>query len=452
LLTWVRSLAAAAAALAGLSGCGEPEPPAPRPSNVLLISIDTLRADHLGSYGYERDTSPFLDRLAAEGVVFEHAHSTAPLTAPAHASLLSGLYPRKHQVRSFGPSVPTRYGTLASLLGEQGYATAAVVNMAALAPMQRGFERWMLVPHARGSRATGRMVAARALASLEESALPYFLFLHFYDVHSDYDPRPEYVQLFAESYDGPATGATRQLSAFRTGEIQLGLGDARHLMNLYDAGIRQLDDELARLFQELESGGHLEDTLLVITSDHGEEFLEHGSFLHGRTLHQELVRVPLIFWGAGVPAGVRIEQPVSLVDVLPTLLTRVGAPLPEHIDGIDVSALWWLEDPAASERPIFAEADNWIANEDRNFRRAVRLGPWTLHYDAESDSAALYDLRSDPLEQRDRSGENPQLAAQLRLALARFLPRSQRKAPPPPPAELLETLRQLGYLEAEESP
>ncbi len=435
-------------AVALLAGCDSTGPAPTQPPNVLLISVDTLRPDDLGLHGFEGETSPFIDSLGAGGVVFENATSTAAWTSPAHASLFSGLFPTHHGVRSFARGVPRRYGTLASLLKEQGYATAAVFNLRALRALKRGFDWFWVEPHAQDEGAVADVVADRGLGWLASAPRPWFLFLHFYDVHSDYRPAPRYARRFVEPYDGPATGDTLQLRAFRLGELELGPGDVRHLRNLYRAGIRQFDDDLRGVFSRLEEPGHLEDTLVVLTSDHGEEFFDHGSVLHGRTLHQELVRVPLIFHGPGIPAGVRVEEPVSLVDLLPTLLSLVGAPLPPGIDGVDVSGLWKKGGPTG--RVLVSEADHWIDNKSGNFRRALRRGSWTLHYDADTESFALYDLRRDPTEQRNVAAQHPELVAELRAELRPYIPRTRPEPQPEPPEDLVEALRGLGYVEDEE--
>ena len=428
-------------ALAGLA-CGASGPP----PDVLLISLDTVGAQHLGCYGYERDTSPFLDRIAAEGVLFENATAPGAKTAPSHASLVSGVYPTRHGVHGFGSEVPEELPTLAELLASRGYATAAIFNLQGMRIVGRGFAQTSTVPPARRRSGAAQAVAAAALEWVEAAPSPWLLFLHFYDAHSGYSSRDEYERLFAEPYDGIANGSTRQLRRARVEKLDLGAEAARHLRNLYDAGIRQLDAALAELFAGLEQAGHLRNTLVVFVSDHGEEFLQHGGVLHGRTLHQELVRVPLILWGAGVPKGTRVSEPVSLVDVLPTVLALAGAEALDDIDGVDLSPHWrWFAD-IERRRPVISEANSWIGSRD-NFRRAVRRGAWTLHYDGDSERDALYALRSDAGELEDLAERETERAAELRALLAPFVP---DEAPPPPdplPEDLLEELRMLGYVD-----
>jgi arylsulfatase A-like enzyme len=381
-----------------LAACGS------QPPNLILISIDTLRADRLGSYGHSRPTSPFLDSLAMRGVVFEEATAPGSWTIPSHASMWTGLYPRSHGLRfvvdELAPDIPT----LPAILTQHGYATAAVMNAVLLMQGRgfgRGFDGVSFIPStSRPGGAARRVSEAGVSWARSRGEQPFFLFLHFFDVHSDYQPLPRYRRMFEQPYAGIADGSTAQLKAHRKGSLRLGDDDARHLLELYDAGIRQLDDALAELFAELEEGGLLENTFVFVTSDHGEEFLDHGDFLHGRTLYQELVRVPLLVLGPGIPAGVRTREPVSLVDLVPTISALLGIPAPDGVDGRDLSALWREPDGVASERSLFYEADSWFDNTSRNFRRAVRKGRYKLHYDDLAESLELYDLERDSPQSR----------------------------------------------------
>lgn len=318
--------AVAALLLASCAGRSPSGPP--KPEIVILISIDTLRADHLGCYGYPRKTSPYLDRLASEGTLFEDAMTPAPWTLPAHASLLTGLYPSRHGVKGFGHYLPAKIDTLAQLLHRQGYVTAAVVNshlLTSRSGLDRGFREFVYLEEVVPQREPTKGIIDQAtswLGRFREQKL--FLFVHTYDVHSDYKAEERYEREFVRPYVGRADGTSRQLMAFREGKAALGRGDASHLIDLYDAGIRQTDDELLRLTDYLRASGLLERTLLVITSDHGEESFEHGGVLHGKTQYQEVVKVPLILRGPGIPKGRRVAAPVSLLDVMPTLLARLA--------------------------------------------------------------------------------------------------------------------------------
>ena len=464
------------------------------PRVILVISIDTLRADHLGTYGYERFTSPILDAFAAQGVVFEDASSPAPWTLPAHASLLTGRFPASHGVTTVRTGLPAQVPTLASLLARAGYVTAAVVNSTWLKPeefgLTREFTRHVFVPDDPSRRSPNRAVTDQAMEWLRETrSRRLFVFAHYYDVHSDYASEPAYERLFVGPYDGIADGTAWQLTLANLEDDYLEMchqrfdpakctfaaaggqnlidekverlrfdeADVRHLVDLYDAGIRQFDTELGRLLGFLDEQGLSDETLVVVTSDHGEEFMEHGRVDHFLTTYQEVLRVPLILRGPGVPAGLRVAAPVSLVDVVPTVLGLAGAAAPAGLDGVDLSRLWREGDPLAlDERLVFGEASGGLTFElvvGENYfpiYSSVRQGRFKLVHDTKSDRDALYDLAADPREQRDVAAAHPELAARLGGILrARRDCEGCGEQPGVPvalPPEDAERLRALGYV------
>jgi arylsulfatase A-like enzyme len=293
----------------------------------------------------------------------------------------------------------------------------------------------------------GRRVLHRAGKILERRGeRPLFLFLHFYDVHTDFVVPPEYRERFVRPYDGPMDGSTSQLASIREREAELDEADVRHLFDLYDAEIRQLDDLLAGFLDELDRGGLLENTLVAVVSDHGEEFMEHGSVLHGRTYYQEVLRVPWILAGPGVPRGQRVELPVHLVDVMPTLLELAAVPPPagqDALDGVSLAPLL-AGGPAPDDRLLFAEADHHNAEPD--IRRLVRTPRYKLVYDRLVERAELFDLESDPAELRDLLDEEPELAELLMERLRAFMAgEREADAIEGPDADTLEALRKLGY-------
>ncbi len=245
--------------LAAAASCGGEDRPA-YARNVLLVSLDTLRADRLGCYGYERDTTPHIDRWARDGLVVEDASSPASWTSPAHMSMLTGLYARSHGVDGFNKEVADGVVMLAELLKERGFATRAFVNTGVLLGrigFERGFDEYEILrptvePHGDAAELVDKATAWMS----EPREAPFFLFLHVYDTHSDYVPLPEYEKLYATEYDGPVDGSTKQLKAYRNEKLPAwGDDDARRLNALYDAEIRQLDETLARLFEFLEESG-----------------------------------------------------------------------------------------------------------------------------------------------------------------------------------------------------
>jgi len=459
-----RGVALAALLLAAISCTPDADPsPATRaglaergndakPRWTLLISVDTLRADHLGTYGYDRATSPVIDALGREGVVFEDVTSTAPWTLPAHASMLTGLYPSHHGATGFARAMSPHLPTLATTLSGRGYETAAVVNTTHLKPdfgVVRGFEEYRYVEESVDRVGPSTWVTDQAIEWLQERrAEPGFMFVHYYDVHASYFSLPKYEQMFTTPYDGVVDGSGKQLYSYlldegfaercrrnpqaegcrtwiadpefaTTPRIEFDDADLRRLIELYDAGVRQMDAEIGRLVDFLRREDMLDDTLLILTSDHGDEFLEHGGLLHSRDQYQELLRVPLIMRGPGVGAGVRIDTPVSLVDIVPTVLALLGEEPLAAVDGLDLSQLWQRdarspgregEDPFR-DRPLLAEASA------ENLKLAVRRGRYKLHYDRVRGTQELYDLEEDPGERVDLSQREPAIAAELRELL-----------------------------------
>lgn len=428
---------------------------------MLLVSIDTLRADHLGFYGYERFTSPVLDTLAIEGVVFEDVSSTASWTLPSHVSMLTGLFPREHGASSYSSGLPEGVPTLAGMLSGAGWDTAAVVNVEWLKRESffatRDFGQYLWAPASLSRRTANSWVTDQALEWIEAMGdAPLFVFAHYYDLHSDYAAEDAYERLFVSPYEGPFTGSGSQLKlqAIPDGyldacrkdfdpdrckfgdvlvlddsaqKLEMGPADVKRLEELYDSQIRQLDSELARLFTALRRSGLLEQTLLIITSDHGEEFMERGGVEHSYTAYQEVVRVPLLIRGPDMPAGLRVAAPVSLVDLAPTILAQTGIDSDAPMQGLDLSPLWKDgDDSAFRERHLFIEApggasQNVLAGEWFPVWYGVRQGRYKLVYEQLSESHALYDLLEDPGEERDVSQGEPEMAgALLDVLLARI--------------------------------
>ncbi len=453
----------------GAAACAG-EVPAGRPTNVILISLDTLRPDYLSCYGHARETSPAIDALAARGVRFGQALSAAPWTLPSHATMFTGLYPSHHGVKDYAHRLPQESTTLAEVLGEHGFQTFAVINTWNIAnPSFEIFQGFAAgdVHYVKESRPgpgatqvianTGARVAetAQELLRTRDPARPFFLFAHFYDAHTDFTPEPEYRRRFVSPYAGALDGTTGQLYGLREAGVRLGEADLRFLRELYEAEIRQLDQVMAGLFAFLEEEGLTEETLIVLTSDHGEEFQEHGGLLHGRTQYEELLRVPLILAGPGLPRGVVVEQPVGLIDLAPTVLARLGLTLPGHVDGLDLAPTW--AGGVLAERPFFGEADHNNVVDGKpvvDIKRMVRLGSEKLHFDRISARAQLFDLARDPREQHDLSADSPERMRALEALLARFAQdsRAGQESGQKPSAAELDLLRQLGYAGAEDDP
>jgi arylsulfatase A-like enzyme len=452
----------AALALIVAGACSPPEA-TERPRNAILISIDTLRPDHLGCYGHDRPTSPTLDDLAAEGVRFTDVTAAAPWTLPSHATMLTGLYPAHHGVKHPETRLPESAVTLAEELRDRGFQTFAVVNTHNVGEPEFQLDQGFQKDHFRYIQETEEdartltlktfnsgdtvVLTAKEMLRGRDPDEPFFLFLHFYDVHTDFTPRDEYRERFVGPYAGGLTGSTMQLVRVRNLEQQLDEADVTWLKEMYDAEIRQLDELLGRFFEWLEDEGLADDTLFVITSDHGEEFQEHGSVLHGRTHYQEVLRIPLLVRGPGIPAGKVVDSPVHGVDVTPTILAALGVPSSVPRDGLDLSPAW--SGGALPERVFYAEADHNNKVEGEfvyDIKKMVRRGSTKFLLDTHTQAVELYDLDGDPEERDDLSGQRPERVQELRALLEEYLRGTvESEQAAPPSEEDKRKLEALGY-------
>jgi len=449
-----RLVVAAAGALAGvalIAGCRPPLAELP-PASVVFVLVDTLRADHLGTYGYPRPTSPRIDRLAAESVVFTQARTVSPWTNPTIVSLFTGRHPTAVQVpqlhaEAIRAPLPAGLSTLAERLRGAGLRTLAFVDHPGISPglgFARGFETFVRlyqrfeVP-AWGRTEGGQIVAeiARQLRALGEARC--FVYLHLVYPHRPYDAPAEYDQLF-----GPTADEYRRRN--RDG-----------LRNAYDAEIRYTDNVVGELLATLDRAGRLDDTWVVITSDHGEGFWEHGYAEHGNSFYDELLRVPLIVRpprAAGVTPR-RVDDPVSLVDLHATVLEMAGAPATNgHAGEEGRSLLRFLGSraergatPLVSQQPHSGDVRG----------AALVTPPWKLIRRAEPHRGTLqlYDLVNDPRERENLAAAQPDLVRRLDAELAQHLLADQARrdalrSPAGGEVELdadeIERLRALGYL------
>jgi len=429
-----------------LSGCTKIS--SHKKPNIILISIDTLRPDHMGCYGYSRPTSPVMDQFASEGLLFEDVTSPSPWTLPAHGSMLTGLYPNRHALKSHNVSLPKDIITLADVLQKQEYTTTEIINSDYLSKrygMNRGFTNYMYVVE-KAHQVEPSQVEDKAKLWLSNSQTqPFFLFLHYFDVHSDYCSQAKYEKIFLRPYKGKFDGRTSQLRFYRDAQIALEQTDGEHLVDLYDAGIKQMDDGLDRLFSFLKSKGLYDNTYVIITSDHGEEFLDHGSVLHGRTQFQEMIKAPLIIQGPGIPKCKRIKYAASLVDLMPTILSMANAPIPPSLDGIDLSPLWTEKNTSMPNRYIFAGADH--NNKVYDTKQAVRHPRYKLHYDKLTKNQQLYDLQLDPGEKTDIASVSSELVDSMMAQLNNYMSITNKgRKLDSLSEEQIQKLKSLGYL------
>jgi len=456
--------------IASLWACDGGGPPAP--PNVILISVDTLRADHLGCYGYERATSPFLDELAARGVRFERAFAQSSWTLPSHMSLVTSRYPRSHGVHNHDAVLPEGVSTVASALRAAGYSTTGFVSWVYLSAefgFDRGFETFHeLLPPEEEIDATTRHsikaerfvdhVATWAEADADHGR-PFFLFLHLFDPHANYDPPLEIARQFEPSLEDARLGEYDALKPFIRGmhrqPRRMPAADVRRVEALYDAEIRYTDRQLERLFDLLDAADRLDNTLIVFTSDHGEEFDDHGSMEgHQWTLYDEVLRVPLlVVLPDGAAAGTTIDRLVQTIDVAPTILDIAGVARPADFEGHSLAGLIAGES-ADWEEIAFAELRRF------NLKWSLRTRDHKLVYTHDTGvnraqvpvvaGYELYDLGADPAEQRDLHASKTELTERLGARLESYAGGGSTGAAagagPDLSDEQRERLRSLGYL------
>ena len=470
------------------------------PQGVILVWLDTTRRDHLGPYGYSRPTTPTLDRLAREGTLFRDCIGQATWTKVQTPSLLASLYPTTHTVHDFFDRLPSSAETLAEVYREAGYATvsySSILFTGQFTNLHQGFEEVHeqgSLPDASSSK-TGREYVDRLLPWLEAHRdVPFFVLLHVADPHDPYRPYPPYDTMWADAQRNE-TQARDDKALIKViadpllrrmgnpmptrGELVAARLDPEkhvgHNRDWYDGSIRALDAELGRLVERLQGTGLDTRTLLVVTADHGEEFLEHGRTFHGQGVYGELNQVPLVFWRPGtVPSGRVVDHTVQTIDIMPTLLEASGLRPPAAAQGRSLLPLFsgpdrgavqaastaaWEDRPAITEKlatpgssaggappPRDTESFSIVA---RGFKliHNTRRGAGMPEYE-------VYDHANDPLDRKDVAAAHPEVVESLgrELAAWRKLVEAARLKPDAESAkglskEDLERLRALGYVQ-----
>ena len=402
---------------AALTACTRQPAPAPPPvPNVLLITVDTLRADRVGAYGHARAHTPVFDALARRGVRFERAYAAAPITLTSHASLLTGRYPRGHGARHNGLRVNDTVPLVTEAFARAGFATGAFVAAFPLDRrfgLARGFQAYGdRMPRSAGAAANerpGRAVADEAIDWLRKAGgAPFFLWVHLFEPHAPY-------------------GAP---------------GDARPVAERYDDEVAETDRQAGRLIEAL--GGAANRTIVVMAADHGEAFGEHGEIAHSIFVYDTTLRVPLIIAGPGIEARV-VETPVSLIDVAPTV-ARLAALGPFDADGVDLSPA--LHGGPVSERLLYAESFAPLLDFGWSPLRTVRKDGWKA---IDAPRPELYHVAVDPDEQRDAAAAEPARLAALRESAARYSP-ADLQDKPVADRESASRLQALGYVGSGRSP
>ena len=390
---------------------GPPALPAGDPArpDVVLISIDTLRADHLSAWGYGRDTSPFLDGLASAGARFAQARSASPWTLPAHTTLLTGQLPATHHVVEDSLRLSTDVPVLPERMRAAGYKTGGFVStlyVSRLFGFERGFDHFEDFDiHTEKANLSGEIRADKVIREAEDwwadqaPGAPVFLFLHFYDVHYEYDP-PE---PFASMYDRPPQKGDRRYKSYAFFlKHPLAAAQLAHQVAQYDEAIRYVDTQLQGLAAVFAKAGR--QVRWVVTADHGEELGERGSWGHAHTLYPEQLHIPLIMSGPGIPAGRVVEERVGSHDIGPTIAAWAGGGL--AADGVDLAPL--LSGGTLGERPFLSETSRFTTS-----RLGLLEGGLRLDWDLRQGRRELYDEVADPTELHDLSTVRPEEVERL---------------------------------------
>ncbi len=444
-------------------------------ANVLLITLDTLRPDHLNTYGYERDTSPSLNELAKDSFVFDQAFTVATTSGPSHATILTGLYPAQHGLLDNGQEINNETRTLAEILGQTGYDTAGFVGYYALAEesgLDKGFqvfEYHPIVSHdhdekepeddAKGFAAVDGWLESWAQTS-EDSRTPFFVWMHVQNIHESYDPPAPYNTMFQkisdlqifEGFDGEFdVHCSNDLAkAWRAGTLPPHFKD--EATALYDGEIRFVDDQLGRIFTMLKSEGIYDDTVIVVVSDHGEilfELYENGFYKkgpgHTARYSDASIQVPLILKPAGFhnfEKTARMKQLVSTVDLVPTLLELLKLPIPQNLPGQSLVATMHKLGTATKKEKIFFHEISYGVEYS-----GVRTDQWKFVIKNEKgiESSMLTDLVNDPEENRfELSSSKTQ---EMQVLLKGWKKENQFRAQTSEISEAMRTaLKEGGYL------
>jgi len=436
---------------------------APRnPKNIILIIVDTLRADHLGCYGGRDGVSPAIDMLAAEGQQFMHAYSAAPWTEPAIASILTSTYPSQHGVLKLFDSLSDENVTLSELLRKQNYVTSAVVSHELLTTRYgfgQGFDYFNQNNVGGHDAITSSAVTRDAIEWIDEHKDErFFLMLHYFDPHYVYKHHPEFN--YTQSYTGDLKSG-EDIWSLRDKRDQMTSSDILFLRQLYDEEISYTDKYIGELLDHLDKIGIKDKTIIVLTGDHGEEFMTHGWIGHTRTLYQELVHVPLIIRDPDQRHPGKVDENVSTMDIVPTLLDLEKIPYEKtDFEGESLASRFGAADTAHSARPIFFEVSfGHEGDTDRKQReqvahkKGVLQDHWKLIYDELSGRSEMYDIAQNPSETHNVINQLPDVRKRLEAALMTWLSKFHSQRPlrkggvVKPSQEELNNLRSLGYIE-----
>lgn len=409
-------------------------------SNIILISVDTLRADHLGCYGYKKNTSPHIDKFSKESILFKQNIAHAPTTLPSHASIFTSLIPSHHG--SFHTPLSEDVLTMAEILKLQGYKTVSFNDggyVSAKFGFDQGFD--LYDSFLKAPQGTFKNRVNKAIRWIKENHPDkFFLFLHTYEVHHPYTPKEKYLTLFEDDYSGnlPSDISVDLLRDINEKKLAIHQEDKSHIINTYDAEIRSMDESFSELLNFLKEYNLYDTTLIIFTSDHGEEFGEHGLMSwHGVTLFDEVLHIPLIIkFPNSTFSNTIVRQQVGSIDILPTLLDVIGIETSDIFEGSS------LVDSIKGKK-----ISSYVVSEIGKQEKSIRTE--SLKYYRKHSSEMLFDLIKDPLEQNDISYNHLNKTAKLKKELESFLdkrPQIFNKDQPNIDKKTLEVLKALGYI------
>jgi len=424
--------------------------------NIIFIVVDTLRADHAGCCGYQRNTTPNIDSLSRQGMLFTNAIATAPWTLPSVGSILTSQYPCVLGIRDTITVIDKQYPLLSEVLKEHEYTTHGIVSHTLLSAnlgFGRGFDQYDEKSMFGFGGISSPEVTKKVVSFLRRRhSRPFFLFAHYFDPHYNYTQHEKYN--YYPSYQGELKSSHSILELWRM-RHRLTKDDIKYLVSLYDSEIAFTDEYVGKVLDELKDRDYYDDSIIIVTSDHGEEFMERGWIGHTVTLYQELVWVPLIMKFPGCSPQI-IDSSVSLIDIVPTIYQYLGFKVADALEGevLDLS-----QSDSRSRGPIFSETFNPQVHQPKRIIkpiafRSIVLGDRKLIYDEKKDTTQVYDLAKDPHERNDLSHLHLQQDQQLKVLLSRYIAyvKSREKPGPTQDANKLFTpeqrqqLESLGYL------
>ncbi|MEK6775293.1 MAG: sulfatase [bacterium] len=434
-----------------MCGCGNKNAADHPPENLIIVLVDALRPDHLGVYGYKRNTSPHINEFASTAMVLDNAISQSGWTAPAIAAMFTSNYP----AMSSNMGIKEGDRTLAQRLRENNFQTGAFVTNPLLKRSlgyDKGFDSYNLLlnedARPKWLRAPLLVDAALQWVGARNRNKPFFLYLHFMDVHDPYWPPPPYNREYGKKYEGPVNGimVTYMQRMKERKPLYLSGEDLDHLIDLYDGGIAYFDEQFGRLIQGLKTAGVFQNSIIVFTADHGDEFMEHGGVTHGQSVFDELIHVPLIVSGGVKRSGSRYSGLVEMIDLAPTLMEMLDIPFDYKVTG--KSFLKQLN----GKRPI-----KEIAFSEINRVQGYMTGRWFVSartksekaiYNVRTNSYLYFNLLTDPAEAHPLSREQFQEAGRLEKVLQKWRKQyGSKEERADYDTDTMNTLRSLGYVQ-----